>query len=147
MKQHVNKLRRSVLVGALALGAGVGAAGLASAATTSPTSTPAQSSPATNPADLTHGPGETLLTGTTLSQAVAAADAAEPGATVIRAETDSAGAAYEVHMTTSDGSVVTVKLDSAFHVTATESGFGAGPSGSAAPTGGAPSAPSSPTSY
>ena len=46
------------------------------------------------------------------SEATAAATAAVPGATVIRAETDSSGASpYEVHMKKSDGSYVTVELD------------------------------------
>jgi hypothetical protein len=46
---------------------------------------------------------------------------------VIRVETDSGGAQYEAHLTKADGSEVTVKLDSSFKVTATESGFGSGP--------------------
>ena len=66
-----------------------------------------------HPATMTHGPNETLLTGTELSQATAAATAAVPGATVIRAETDSSGGyPYEVHMEKSDGTYVTVELDS-----------------------------------
>jgi hypothetical protein len=85
---------------------------------------------------MTHGPGETLLTGTDLQQATAAATAAVPGATVIRAETDSSGVApYEVHMKKADGSYVTVELNSSFQVTTTESGFGPGPAGA---QGGAP---------
>ena len=76
--------------------------------------------------------------GTDLQKATAAASAAVPGATVIRAETDSSGKApYEVHMKKSDGTTVTVELDSNFAVTATESGFGPGPAGSA-PNGSAP---------
>ena len=48
-----------------------------------------------------------------------------PGATVERAETDAEGAVYEVHMTKSDGSDVTVKLDSNFagHVDAEQHGL------------------------
>ena len=69
-----------------------------------------------------------MLTGTTAAKAKAAALAAVPGATVIRAETDSGGAAYEVHLKKADGSEVTAKLDSNFKVTAVQSGFGAGPS-------------------
>jgi hypothetical protein len=45
---------------------------------------------------------------------------------VIRVETDSGPAAYEAHLRKSDGSYVTVKLDSSFHATATQSGFGSG---------------------
>jgi hypothetical protein len=85
---------------------------------------------------MTHGPNETLLTGSDLAKATAAATAAEPGATVIRAETDSSGASpYEVHMKKSDGTYVTVELDSNFSVVTTVSGFGAGPAGSPAPAG------------
>jgi uncharacterized membrane protein YkoI len=78
-----------------------------------------------------NGITETVLTGDTSTQAIAAAEAAEPGATVIRAETDAEGAKYEVHMKKSDGSTVTVKLDANFKVTGTQDGFGTGaPSGS-----------------
>lgn len=70
-----------------------------------------------------NGITETALTGDAYTQAVAAAQAAESGATVIRAETDAEGAAYEVHMQKSDGSMVTVKLDSSFKVTSTEDGM------------------------
>jgi hypothetical protein len=93
---------------------------------------------------MTHGPGESLLTGTDLQKATAAATTAVPGATVVRAETDSSGAsAYEVHMKKSDGSYVTVELDSSFTVVRTISGFGAGPAGSPAPNGSAGSSSSS----
>ena len=56
-----------------------------------------------------------MLTGGELTKATAAAEAAVPGATAQRAETDAEGAAYEVHMTKADGSVVTVKLDASFN--------------------------------
>jgi hypothetical protein len=83
---------------------------------------------------MTHGPNETLLTGTDLQNATAAATTAVPGATVIRAETDSSGASpYEVHLKKSDGTYVTVELDSSFKATSTISGFGAGPVGGRAP--------------
>ena len=45
-------------------------------------------------------------------------------ATVVRAETDAEGAAYEVHMSRSDGTEITVKLDSSFTVTETVTGRG-----------------------
>jgi hypothetical protein len=115
---------------ALVAGAGLGAAAIADAAGGgSGSQAPAATMPAApmNPATVAHGPGETLLTGTAASRARAAALAAVPGASVIRVETDSAGAAYEAHLTRSDGTQVTVKLDRGFHVTATESGFGGGP--------------------
>jgi hypothetical protein len=47
-----------------------------------------------------------------------------PGATIIRVETDSDGAAYEAHMQTADGTYVTVKFDKDFNVIGREQGFG-----------------------
>jgi hypothetical protein len=150
MSLKSNQIRTVLVTGALVVGASLGGAAIASAATgststgsgSSSTNAPsggAASAPpagAVNPATMTHGPGETLLTGTDLQEATAAATAAVPGATVIRAETDSSGASpYEVHMQKSDGSYVTVELDSSFKAITTVSGFGAGPTGSQAPSG------------
>jgi hypothetical protein len=69
-----------------------------------------------------NGTKEELLTGDTASKAKAAALAAVPGASVDRVENDAEGATYEAHLTKSDGSHVTVKLDANFKVTSTESG-------------------------
>ena len=71
-----------------------------------------------------HRNGETELTGDDLTKATAAAQAALPDGTVVRAETDADGATYEVHMTKADGSEVTVKLDAGFTVTSTIDGKG-----------------------
>lgn len=71
-----------------------------------------------------NGKTEEFLTGDAKSKATAAAEAAVPGATAQRVETDADGDAYEVHMTKSDGSIVTVKLDSNFKVTSTIDGMG-----------------------
>lgn len=133
-------VRTWAVTGALALGAAAGAAGIASAASGGSTQTPTRSAAPVfaangapgqppgaagqNPARLSHGPGETLLSGASASKVRAAALAAVPGATVIRLETDFSGAAYEAHLRKSDGSYVTVKLDKGFHVTGTDSGFG-----------------------
>lgn len=123
---------------AVSAGVAVGAAGISSAAT-SPSSgstttattaaVPAKAPSNVDPATLSHGPGETLVTGANLATLTKAALTAVPGSTVIRAETDSGGAAYEVHLTKADGSGVTVKFDSSFNVTATQDGFGSGPAG------------------
>jgi hypothetical protein len=51
---------------------------------------------------------------------------AVPGGSVVRVETDAGDAAYEVHMTKSDGSLVTVKFDKNATVTAVEGGMGKG---------------------
>jgi hypothetical protein len=138
----MNPARRWLITGAIAGGAMLGAAGIAAAATgTSTTSNSSASSssraataaaPNRNPASVTRGPGETLLAGTSAAKAKAAALAAVPGATIVRVETDSGGAAYEAHMKKADGSFVTVKLDSNFKVTSTQDGFGAGPAGAPA---------------
>ena len=131
--------RAWVVTGALALGAAAGAAGIANAASGGNTQgstgsgtpafsaggSPMQPRGGPDPAGMSHGPGETVITGAAASRARAAARAAVPGATVIRVETDSAGAAYEAHLRSSDGTFVTVKLDNGFDVTGTQSGFDA----------------------
>ena len=133
------RARKWLITGAAALGVALGAAGIASAATGGDTSTTAAATdsssssiaPAGDPTQMANGPGETLLTGDTADKVEAAALEAVPGATVVRVETDSAGSPYEAHLTKSDGTQVTVKIDSSFNVTATEDGFGAGPGGQA----------------
>jgi hypothetical protein len=148
-------VRTWIVTAAAALGASVGVAGLAGAATSgSSTTTPAPATAtataaapgtaaatAPDPSTMKQGPGETLLTGDAAAKVTAAAKAAVPGATIIRVETDSGGAAYEAHMTKADGSEVTVKFDSSFKVTATQDGFGSGgPGGHQDPAGTAPAA-------
>ena len=76
---------------------------------------------------------EKELTGSDADKARAAALDAVPGGTVYRVETDADGDAYEAHMTKSDGSLVTVKLDEEFTVTGVEDGMGSG--GGPAPDG------------
>jgi hypothetical protein len=51
---------------------------------------------------------------------------AVPGGTILRIETDSGDAVYEAHMKRSDGSLVTVKFDKDYAVTAVEDGMGKG---------------------
>ena len=58
----------------------------------------------------------------TAEKVKAAALAEVPGGTNQRVETDADGAAYEAHMTISDGYHVTVKFDSNFKVTSVETG-------------------------
>ena len=68
-------------------------------------------------------PDETLLTGDTAAKVRAAALAKVSGGTVERVETDADGnAAYEAHMTRSDGSRVTVYVNKSFEVVGTEAG-------------------------
>ena len=155
MPLRSSMFRKAVLAGTLVTGAGLASAGIAAAVGGSTSSNPvgtsnlaastsngssqnggAQTGTPPDPATMTHGPNETLLTGTDLQKADAAAQAAVPGATIIRAETDSSGAApYEVHMKKADGAYVTVELDSSFNAVKTISGFGPGPAGSQPPNG------------
>ncbi len=69
-----------------------------------------------------NGTKEELLTGDDAAKVTAAAQAAVPGGTIERVETDAEGAAFEAHVTKEDGSDVTVKLDANFNVTSTEDG-------------------------
>ena len=68
-------------------------------------------------------PDETLLTGDTAAKVREAALAKVSGGTIERVETDADGnAAYEAHMTRSDGSRVTVYVNKSFEVVGTEAG-------------------------
>ena len=68
-------------------------------------------------------PDETLLTGDTAAKVRAAALAKVSGGTIERVETDADGnAAYEAHMTRSDGSRVTVYVNKSFEVVGTKAG-------------------------
>jgi hypothetical protein len=132
----MNPARKALVAGAMAgtalLGGALGASlfGSAGAQTNTTTAPSTAASGSTAAPDAGHGPHqangitEAALTGDDDSKAIAAAQAAVPGGTVERAETDAEGAAFEVHMTKSDGSEVTVKLDSNFNVTETLNGRG-----------------------
>lgn len=78
---------------------------------------------------------EKALSAADAAKVKAAALAAVPGGTVYRVETDAGDGTYEAHMTKSDGTLLTVKLDSSFAVTGVEDGMG---KGDPAPTGQAP---------
>lgn len=73
---------------------------------------------------------ETALTGDAATQAKAAAEAAVSGGTAKRATSEDpaegTGAAYEVLVAKSDGSMVKVLLDKAFKVISTQAGDGRG---------------------
>ena len=130
----------AVAVGAsAAAGAASNSSGTANSGTASSQGIAAQGSaaapsrPPTDPATMSHGPGETLLTDGTADKVKQAALDKVPGATVIRVETDNEGSPYEAHLQKSDGSEVTVKVDKQFNVTSVETGFGGGPPGGAHP--------------
>jgi hypothetical protein len=65
---------------------------------------------------------ETLLTGDALAKVTAIAKEKVPGGTIVRVETDADGhAAYEAHMTRSDGTPVTVYVDKSFNFVSVQS--------------------------
>jgi uncharacterized membrane protein YkoI len=70
------------------------------------------------------GNGETPVTGANATTLKNAALAKVPGATVDEVSTDSGDAAYEVHLTKSDGTEVTVKFDKNLAYVSTETGRG-----------------------
>ena len=147
---EMNTLRKALisvgLVGSTLTGGAIGAAlmnGTANAAdagtsTSSTATAPAATAPANGGPGGHGGPGggnfdpskgghvgqngvtEALLTGDTAAKVKAAALAAVPGGTVERVENDAEGSPYEAHMTKSDGSRVTVKVDDNFSVTTIE---------------------------
>jgi hypothetical protein len=135
----MNRIRQAVIGAALAgtalTGGAVGAALLngtanaqtADSTTTAPAATAPDGQPPHDPSQgghMANGITETLLTGDTAAKVKAAALAAVPGGTVERVENDAEGSPYEAHMVKADGSHVTVKVDSDFKVTGTETGPG-----------------------
>jgi uncharacterized membrane protein YkoI len=112
---------------AVAIGIAGGSYGIASAASGNNSSSSSNAATATPPAASSHPWGgqrsdETLLTGDAESQVRAAALAKVPGGTIIRVEADADGhAAYEAHMTKSDGTPVTVYVDKSYDVVSVES--------------------------
>jgi len=156
----MHPVKKAALAGALVAstlaGGAVGAAlisGSANAADTPSSTAPAANGSNTNPSNgsppafdptkgghTANGITEQLLTGETADKARAAALAAVPGGTIQRVETDAEGAKYEAHMTKSDGTEVTVKMDADFKVTGVETGPSR-PNG--APPAGAPGTPGS----
>lgn len=102
----------ATLVGALIGGGALTAMSLPANAATTNTSTAAS--------DGSNTGNETELTGDTATKVKAAVLAAYTGATVDRMETEGDGsAAYEAHITKTDGTHATVKLDANFTVTET----------------------------
>ena len=108
----------------------------ASGSNTAPSGVPS-GAPANGPAGSGYGhggpggpggqnPNETVIASSDskYKTLVDAAKAAVPGATVDKVETDSGDAKYEVHMTKSDGSRVTVKFDANLKQTGVEDGMG-----------------------
>jgi uncharacterized membrane protein YkoI len=115
----MNKVRKiaagATLIGALVGGGALTAMALPANAATTATSTTA--------VDGSKHVQETELTGETATKVQEAVLAANAGATVDRMETEGDGSAvYEAHITKTDGTHATVKLDANFTITATETG-------------------------
>ncbi|UUL75519.1 hypothetical protein NG819_15135 [Pseudarthrobacter sp. Fe7] len=118
----MNQIRKIVagtsLIGALIGGGALTAMALPANAAT----TPSPSAASTSSADANHG-NETALTGDIAAKVKDAVLAANAGATVENLTTEDDGsAAYEAHITKTDGTHATVKLDANFTITATEAG-------------------------
>jgi hypothetical protein len=115
------------VLGAIAVGASAIAGAASNSGTTGSQGSGSSTAQRPDPATLSHGPGETLLTDGTADKVKQAALDKVSGATVLRVETDSEGSPYEAHLRKSDGTEVTVKVNKQFEVTAVQNGFGAGP--------------------
>ena len=118
-------MNKILTVTALALGLAGGSYGVASAASGSSSSTATTAAaPAAAPQQPWGGQrsDETPLTGDALTKVTDLALAKVPGGTIVRVETDADGhAAYEAHMTKSDGTPVTVYVDKSFDFVSVES--------------------------
>ena len=119
-------VRKTAVTLAAALGIGLGSYGIAAAASGNGSSSSSSGSapPAAARAGAPWGPqrsDETPLTGDALAKVTAIAKEKVPGGTIVRVETDADGhAAYEAHMTKSDGTPVTVYVDKSFAVVGVE---------------------------
>ena len=129
-KRRVNSsiVAAGVAFGITLAGLGVAAAQTGSSdSTTTTTAAPSDSGAGAQQGRPARTP-ETELTGDVAEKVKAAALAAVPGGTIIRAETDADGSPYEAHVRKADGTEVVVKVDAGFAVTGTEEGHG-GPGG------------------
>ncbi len=132
----MNTLRKTALTAAVLAATVTGGAaaasmiGIANAQTPTTPGAPTTTAPSTDPSTATapagphaaNGVTETPLAGDELARVTAAVQAAEPGATIDRAETDADGGAFEAHITKPDGTKATVELDASFTITATQTG-------------------------
>ena len=123
-----SKLKQGLTVAAAVGAAAIGGTAIAGAAgdrstQTAPSGAPAGYGPRDHgPGDRGPGGGETALTGDTAAKVKTAALERVAG-TVLRVETD-AGGVYEAHIRKADGTIVEVKVNRAFEVTAVEAGRG-----------------------
>ena len=126
----MTNLTKGAVIVAAVVGIALGSYGVASAASGSSSSSSSGSALAatTLPQPPQRGApwghqrsDETPLTGDALAKVRAIAKEKIPGGTVVRVETDADGhAAYEAHMTKSDGTPVTVYVDKSFNFVSAE---------------------------
>jgi len=125
MSDRIKKAAMGVaLLGAFALG-GAAVAGAVSGNSGGSAAQAATSTAQEPPARMHNGrrSDESALSGSTAAQVRAAALARVSGGTILRIETDADGhAAYEAHMTRSDGSPVTVYVNKQFEIVSVEDG-------------------------
>jgi hypothetical protein len=119
-----DRIKNIALIGASLAALALGGSAIAGAASGSGSSSNNSSAAARSPTGTPHQRAdETLLAGNVEAQVRAAALAKVSGGTIERVETDADGnAAYEAHMTRSDGSRVTVYVNKSFDVVSVESG-------------------------
>ena len=133
------KMKVGAMVLGLALGGGalagsvLGTPGISSAATVAATDSTATvdstaTAPAAGTAPVAPANPETALEGDVAAQVTAAAQAAVPGGTIDRVETDNDGV-YEAHVTKADGTHVIVQVGADYVVTATLDQPQGGPGG------------------
>jgi len=119
------KVPKALILAATSIGVAGGNYGIANAATGTASTTAASTIFAATAPNAQQPFGhqrsdETLLTGDTLANVTAAAQAKVPGGTIIRVETDADGhAKYEAHMTDASGNPITVYVNDAFAVVGT----------------------------
>jgi hypothetical protein len=133
-EQHRNRLLKAMATGSVVVGLAAGSYGIAGAATgsssssgsaaTGTTTTQSGTAPAAPSSGQPWGgqrSDETLLTGDALAKVKAIALDKVSGGTIVRVETDADGhAAYEAHMTKSDGTPLTVYVDKDFNFVSVE---------------------------
>lgn len=132
-----SKVKQRLAAAGIAVGATVGSFAAASALSSTEESTTTTVAPEATGDDTTADDttvevdetraAEEPLTGDLATQVTAAAEAALPGGTVERVETDADGATYEAHMTDADGNPVTVTFDENIDLVETITGAPGGP--------------------
>jgi hypothetical protein len=130
MEKRMTNLSKTAVTVAAAVGVALGSYGVAGAASGSSSGSGASLAATTTlPQRPPQGGSpwghqrsdETPLTGDALAKVTAIAKEKVPGGTVVRVETDADGhAAYEAHMTESDGTPETVYVDKSFDFVSVE---------------------------